>query len=47
MGEGSGEPFRAVIVKDGQIIDRGQNRVPSTGRPVHHAEVTAIMGASG
>ena len=44
--KGWGGPFGAVIVKDGQIIGRGQNRVLLTGCPVHHAEVTAIMDAS-
>jgi len=44
--KGWGGPFGAVIVKDGEIIGRGQNRVLLTGCPVHHAEVTAIMDAS-
>lgn len=44
--KGWGGPFGAVIVKDGQIIGRGQNRVLLTGCPVFHAEVTAIMDAS-
>jgi guanine deaminase len=35
-----------VIVKDGEIIGRGQNRVLLTGCPVYHAEVTAIIDAS-
>jgi guanine deaminase len=43
---GWGGPFGAVIVKDGQIIGRGQNRVLLTGCPVYHAEVTAIIDAS-
>ena len=44
--KGWGGPFGAVIVKDGQIIGRGQNRVLLTGIPVYHAEITAIMDAS-
>jgi guanine deaminase len=44
--KGWGGPFGAVIVKDGEIIGRGQNRVLLTGCPVFHAEVTAIMDAS-
>ncbi len=44
--KGWGGPFGAVIVKDGEIIGRGQNRVLLTGCPVFHAEVTAIMDAA-
>jgi guanine deaminase len=44
--KGWGGPFGAVIVKDGKIIGRGQNRVLLTGIPVFHAEVTAIMDAT-
>lgn len=43
--KGWGGPFGAVIVKDGQIIGRGQNRVLLTGVPIYHAEVTAIIDA--
>ena len=41
--KGWGGPFGAVIVKDGEIIGRGQNRVLLTGCPVYHAEVTVII----
>lgn len=43
--KGWGGPFGAVIVKDGQVIGRGQNRVLLTGVPIYHAEVTAIIDA--
>jgi len=44
--KGWGGPFGAVIVREGEVIGRGQNRVLLTGCPVYHAEVTAIIDAS-
>ena len=45
LDDGVGGPFGAVIVKDGQIIGEGTNRVTSTNDPSAHAEVVAIREA--
>jgi len=45
MEEGKGGPFGCVIVKDGIIIGRGNNRVLSNNDPTAHAEVVAIRDA--
>lgn len=45
MERGDGGPFGCVIVKDGQVVGRGNNRVTSSNDPTAHAEVVAIREA--
>jgi tRNA(Arg) A34 adenosine deaminase TadA len=42
---GSGGPFAAIVVKDGNIVAEGTNLVTSTNDPTAHAEVVAIRRA--
>ena len=44
-GEGTGPPFGAVIVRDGQVITEGYNNSFATNDPTAHAEVVAIRRA--
>jgi tRNA(Arg) A34 adenosine deaminase TadA len=43
--ENGGGPFGAVVVKDGQIIGEGFNKVTANNDPTAHAEVEAIREA--
>jgi tRNA(Arg) A34 adenosine deaminase TadA len=45
MRQGAGGPFGAVIVKDGEVIAEGWNKVTSSNDPTAHAEVVAIRAA--
>lgn len=45
MTNNEGGPFGCVIIKDGKIIGRGNNKVTSTNDPTAHAEITAIRDA--
>ena len=40
-----GGTFGAVIVKDGQVVATGVNRVTANNDPTAHAEVSAIRSA--
>ncbi len=42
MDEGTGPPFGAVIVRDGQVVAEGCNNSFTTNDPTAHAEVVAI-----
>ena len=45
MQAGLGGPFGAIIVKDGEVIGVGFNKVTTDNDPTAHAEVVAIRDA--
>jgi guanine deaminase len=45
LTESDGGPFGCVIVKNGEVIGRGYNRVIAQNDPTAHAEVNAIREA--
>jgi tRNA(Arg) A34 adenosine deaminase TadA len=45
MRAGTGGPFGAVVVLDGEVIAEGSNAVTSSNDPTAHAEIVAIRRA--
>lgn len=45
MDTNEGGPFGAIVVKNGKIVGRGNNKVTSTNDPTAHAEIIAIRDA--
>jgi len=45
MNANDGGPFGAIVVKDGKVVGKGNNKVTSSNDPTAHAEVVAIRDA--
>jgi guanine deaminase len=45
VGSGTGGPFGALVVRDGEVLGRGSNRVTTANDPTAHAEILAIREA--
>ena len=45
MNSGKGGPFGCIVVKNNQIVGKGNNKVTSSNDPTAHAEVVAIRDA--
>jgi tRNA(Arg) A34 adenosine deaminase TadA len=43
--EEGGQPFGAVLVKDGEVLATGVNRIQATNDPTAHAELLAVREA--
>ena len=42
---GQGGPFAALVVRDGEVVGQGTNRVTTSNDPTAHAEISAIRDA--
>lgn len=45
INNNEGGPFGCIVVKDNQVVGRGNNKVTGTNDPTAHAEVVAIRDA--